>query len=54
MIMCDYIIQNECYWLSFSTLLITLTALICKLTFLFSSAAFVAQDLIFRTSFPYT
>lgn len=53
MIMCDYIIQNG-YWLSFSTLLITLTALICKLTFLFSSAAFVAQDLIFRTSFPYT
>lgn len=37
---------------SFPTLLIPLTALICELMIVFSSAAFMAQDLIFKTVAP--
>lgn len=41
-----YIISNEMSLVkSFSTLLIPLTALICELMLIFSSAAFMAQDL---------
>lgn len=38
--------------LVFFTLLIPLTAFICELIFIFSSAAFMAQDLIFKTVAP--
>lgn len=38
--------------MSLVKLLIPLTALICELMFIFSSAAFMAQDLIFKTVAP--